>query len=501
MPPPPDAEARAGWRYSPRSLRARLTIWYTAVLATLVVGFAAIALVVIDRVISRRTDQFLLESERSFRAELESERAEEPTTMAAIHAAIGDFRFRDVLIVVYRDEAGKASFLGATATTRPASEPGHESEGPLPLDLGHLAVAVSGAPDGAIAHERFLTLPDAEGGYRIVARPHRFVEIPLVIVVAQPLYDQREALDDVGFAFLIAVPAFLTLAALAGIFLASRGLAPLGAMSRRAAAIGATNLQDRVPVSNPDDELGRLGVVINQLLDRLQHTFEQQRQFMADASHELRTPVTILRNEAEIALARVDRTPEELRDSLAVVSGEGTRLSRIVNDLFLLARADAGHQPLRMVDLYLDELALDVARAVRTIADRRHVTVHVVADSEMPLRGDEELLTRLVLNLVDNAIRHAPAESRVEVELQPLAGLYQLTVRNQGESIPRDAWPHLFDRFYRLDRARSRAGPDGGAGLGLAIVRWVAEAHGGTVALAESSPEQGTVFAVSLPIL
>lgn len=499
MPAPVDAGARPGWRYSPRSLRARLTVWYTAVLAAFVIGFAVIALVLMDRVISRRTDQFLFETERSFRAELETEREEERTTAGAIEAAIGDFQFRDVRIVVYRDSAGKASLIGATTTTRRPTDPARENGGPLPLDLSRLAAELSAAREGS-ASPLVLTLPDSRGGYRIVARRRQFAEIAIVIAVAQPLYDQREAFSDVRLAFLAAVPVLLTLAAVAGVFLASRGLAPLDAMSRRAAAIGATNLHDRVPVANPDDELGRLGVVINQLLERLEHTFAQQRRFMADASHELRTPVTILRNEAEIALAREHRTLEELRDSLAVVAGEGERLSRIVNDLFLLARADAGDQPLRIVDVYLDELAGDVARSVRTIADRRQVSVRVVARGEMPLRGDEELLTRLVVNLVDNAIQHAPAGSTVDVELEPHEGMYELAVRNRGESIPPEAWPFLFDRFYRLDMARSRSTADGGAGLGLAIVRWIVEAHGGTVALAESSPESGTVFRVRLPI-
>ncbi|HEV7377649.1 MAG TPA: ATP-binding protein, partial [Pyrinomonadaceae bacterium] len=323
------------------------------------------------------------------------------------------------------------------------------------------------------------------------------------LVVLRSLHDQEDLLERAGYALLIAVPVALLLASIGGYFLARKSLAPVVRMSASAARIGAANLHERLPVVNEQDELGRLALVINALLARLDTSFEQQRRFMADASHELRTPVAIMRSETEVALSQRERSNGELRESLAIVKDETRRLTHIVEDLFTLARADAGQYKLTSKEFYLDELAAEVARSIRTLVAERGLTLHLDATQEMPIRGDENLMRRLLLNLLDNAIKHTPEGGAVNISCKREALSYVITVSDTGLGVPAEAQPHIFDRFYRADSARSRGEDDGagltsGAGLGLSIARWVAEAHGGTLELLHSS-ETGSVFQLILP--
>jgi signal transduction histidine kinase len=234
---------------------------------------------------------------------------------------------------------------------------------------------------------------------------------------------------------------------------------------------------------------------------------------MADASHELRTPVAVMLGEADIALSKTDRTEVDYRSALNSVRDEGRRLSRIVSDLFLLARADAGQRPLQRREFYLDEMVSECVRAARALAGARGTTVAfsppsapVVTDAasdpadDWPFAGDEELIRSLVMNLLDNAIKHSAPGAAVEIALARDETSYRITVSDTGPGIPDDARAQVFERFYRVDVARAREAPSdsGGAGLGLAIGRWIAEAHGGTLDLVDTSPA-GSCFAIMLP--
>ncbi|MDB4949664.1 MAG: hypothetical protein JWM27_2313, partial [Gemmatimonadetes bacterium] len=360
-----------------------------------------------------------------------------------------------------------------------------------------VAAALARAPAGRPA---LLTLADDEGGYRVYAAPADLPGERLIVAAGQPLAERQESLEGVRTTFAVAIPLALLLAGVGGYLLARRSLAPVVAMSVQARRIGAANLHERLPVPNPRDELGRLATVFNGLLARVGDTVEQQRRFMADAAHELRTPVAILRGEADIALSRGERPPAEYRDALGVVADESRRLSRLVDDLFLLARADAGQQPLVPTELYLNELAGECVRAMRTLAAARDVRLACEAPGDLPLRGDDALLHRLVLNLLDNAIKHSPPGSRVALTLHAAPGGYRLAVRDSGPDIGPEVRARLFERFFRADPARARGAPSttAGAGLGLAIARWVAEAHGGTLALSPADG-RGNEFALFVP--
>jgi heavy metal sensor kinase len=295
------------------------------------------------------------------------------------------------------------------------------------------------------------------------------------------------------------IPLLILLAAVGGWFLARRSFRPVSSMAARAADISANTLHERLPVV-ADDELGSLASVLNDLLDRLQHSFAQQRRFMADASHELRSPTAILRTEADVTLSREHRTEEEYRESMLIVQDAARRLTRVVDDLFFLARADGGHPLMHPAPLYLDEVVRDTVRTVRSLADRKGVQVEISSMVEAPLRGDPDLLGRALLNLLDNAIKHSPEGAGVEVALGRSGDGLEIAVTDHGPGIPAEARSRVFERFFRVDSARSRAESSltSGAGLGLAISRSIIEMHGGRLDLRTSRPGE-TVFTLSLP--
>jgi signal transduction histidine kinase len=264
-------------------------------------------------------------------------------------------------------------------------------------------------------------------------------------------------------------------------------------MCAEARRIGDASLDRRLPVFNAHDELGTLAETFNDLIARLQASFSRQRGFVAEASHELRTPLSIVRSAATLALDRPSREEHEYRSALQVVADESRRLTRLVDDMLTLTRADAGHYSVRVERMCLAELLADVARAGSVLGASRSIRVAFSFDGEATFTGDEDLLRRMVLNLVENAQAHSPRGSTVALELESHAGEWQIRVRDQGHGIPVAEHARVFDRFYRGPGAAP-----GGAGLGLTIARWIASVHGGTLGIEDSGPG-GTTLLVSLP--
>jgi two-component system, OmpR family, sensor kinase len=315
------------------------------------------------------------------------------------------------------------------------------------------------------------------------------------IVVSAPLASIDTELAVVRRAIFIALPLILALAGLGGYWLATRTLRPLGLMADQAHRITSSNLETRIQIDNAAEELAVLVTSFNELLARLDQSFDTMRRFVADASHELRTPISVIRGEADVALSQ-ERSPAEYRESLTVVLDESRRLSRLVDDLLNLARADAGHVVLQTHDFYLNELLAECCRSVQGLANTRGLTLECLPGSDLQFTGDEQLLRRLVINLLDNAIRYTPSGGKVTAALEAGDSSVQLRVSDTGTGIaPADA-ARVFERFYRAGEARSRQ--DGGFGLGLAIVRWIAESHRGTVECA-SVPGHGSTFTATLP--
>ena len=473
-------------------MRSRLTVWYTSVLALALVVFAVAAYAYLARAVRVRNDQLLADEARSLALNLTAEYEEDQAGDNAAQEVARDFQYEDRQAFVF-DESARV----VASSTAPAGGRGRDRW----PETAALAQSLAGVVEAARTSERaYSTLHFKGSSVRACAERTSPPGRTYFVAVALSRHRQEEELARVRRAFYVAVPLALLLASLGGYFLARKSLAPVVEMGERAAQINAESLGTRLPVGNERSELGRLAVKFNELLARLDVSFEQQRRFMADASHELRTPVAIVCGESEVALSKEAREPEEYRESLAILHDEGRRLTRIVEDLFTLARADAGQYDLAPVNFYLDETAAECVRAVRSLAARHGVGLrHEAAGGEMPMRGDEGLVRRMILNLLDNAIKYTPSGGEVRVGLAREDSAYAIRVSDTGVGIPEGARPHIFERFYRADRARSRNGGAGsGAGLGLSISSWIAEAHGGRVAL-EHSDESGSTFLVTLP--
>jgi heavy metal sensor kinase len=317
----------------------------------------------------------------------------------------------------------------------------------------------------------------------------------LRLVVTAPLDTVAADLAAVRRILWFAMPPLVALAALGGWWLASRNVAPLSWMAVQAAAISGSSLEKRLEIGKAAGELSLLAASFNELLARLDHSFNSMRRFVADASHEMRTPIAIVQGEAEVALSR-DRTPAEYQASLGLILDESRRLSRLVDDLLHLARADAGHVKLRREEFYLNDLVAECCRSLHSLAAARQIDLECRPASDAPIHGDPELLRRLVVNLLDNAIRYTEPGGKARAAVENTGPDLRITISDSGPGVPADAAPYLFDRFYRADKSRDRE--RGGSGLGLAIVKWIAESHGGTVTFA-SQPGAGTTFTVTLP--
>ncbi|HEY1467778.1 MAG TPA: heavy metal sensor histidine kinase [Candidatus Acidoferrum sp.] len=478
------------------SVRARLTVWYTLALALVLILLAALTYVLYERNSSQRTDSNLVELAdafaTTFNAEMEDQSSPEAVKDAAREAMI-EHRFRDTIFVIL----GSDGNVLLSTLDLPAASPSPERIGPevfASKPFRELAATAGSYPRG------LRTIRAGRESFRGYARRVELAGRHYTLVVLQSLHPQHEMLEDVRDTFLWAIPIALVLASVGGYFLARKSLAPVAAMATQARGMGAANLHDRLAVLNPRDELGQLAVTFNQLLARLEESFERQKRFMADASHELRTPVAILHGETEVTLSRADRSPEEYRETLGILKDESQRLARIVEDLFTLTRADAGQYPLQLQSAYLDELAADVMRRARTLAMAKKITLSATIEPELPIEADEALLRRMLLNLLDNAIKYSPEGGQISLECRRQGDDYTLSVSDTGTGIPVELQTRIFERFFRADKARSRAeGDSGGAGLGLSIARWIAEAHHGRLELTKSDAK-GTTFTAWLPV-
>ncbi len=470
------------------SVRMRLTLWYTAVLACVLIALAFAAYFILRENFNRRNDSSLAELGDSFlstvNAELRSASGSNALT-ESIEAAISEHRFRDVTFLVL-DQKGNVIF--ASQDWPSESKQSVESS----------AILRRWVTTTSFADHGFRTVRLGGNAYRGYVRNFSVAPGAYTLVVLQSLRRQEEFLETLTTTFALVIPLAIVLASAGGYFLARRSLSPVVAMSTQAGRIGAENLHDRLQVRNPKDELGHLAQSFNDLLDRLDESFERQRRFVADASHELRTPVAILCGEADVALSQPDRPSEEYRESLDILRAEARRLKHIVEDLFTLARADAGQHPLTLSDFYLDELVEECARNMRTLASAKQVALNSDAPKEMPIHADETLLRRMIMNLLDNAIKYTPAGGTVSIICNERDSQYNLIVLDTGEGIPSELQPRIFERFFRADKVRSHADRDGGAGLGLSISLWIAEAHGGRIELTRSN-QDGSTFTVLLP--
>jgi two-component system OmpR family sensor kinase len=387
-----------------------------------------------------------------------------------------------------------------------------EEEGALKVELSpeylrHFSSGEKGSPyyivwdrNGKIVSrsENGPALEPLPAGHQSSTGPQRQLSIAgpegTVVFVGREVRKEREKQRELLGSLFAIGGAVMGLALAGGWFLAGRALAPVRRMSEAAAAVSASNLAQRIDVGRTESELGQLAVTLNQAFDRLEKAFERQTRFTADASHELRTPLAIVMSQAELAL-RKDRTPEEYREALETSLKAAQRMKAVVEGLLTLARADAKEVDLRREPVELGRLVEETASLLGPMALERKVSLTVSAEP-VAVTGDADRLREVVTNLITNAIRYNVQGGKVDVTLAAQKDQATLTVVDTGIGIPEKDQAQLFERFYRVDKARSRE--VGGSGLGLAISKWIIEAHGGTISFS-SRENAGSTFTARLP--
>jgi len=469
------------------TVRGRLTAFYIIVLAAALFIVGGLIYVLLARALYARIDDGLHALVQITTTSLTNDLAEGQDVADAARSTAAELSSRQQMLAIY-DEAGRLLAEGGRDDDLTIALPAVET---IPTDDAMLQTVIEEKDDDD-RHRLALS--------RVTILPHN---AKYIVVAGSSLEPTDEELESLRQILAYVVPIALVLAGIGGWFLARQSLSPVATMVERARKMSAENLSGRLPVGNPRDELGRLAETFNDLLGRLEASITTQRQlmatqrqFMADASHELRTPVATTRTAANVALQQTHRDEREYRDTLIIIEQQATRLSRLVDDMFTLARADAGSYPVRRTPMYLDEVIEEVVRAARVLSATKEVVIELETATSAAFTGDEDLVRRLVANLLDNAVRHAPAGSAVRVDLRSVTQGYAITVSDRGPGISSEIQEHIFERFYRGDAARTRS--DGGAGLGLALARWIANVHGGDVTLVRSSDE-GTTFTAVLP--
>jgi heavy metal sensor kinase len=310
-----------------------------------------------------------------------------------------------------------------------------------------------------------------------------------------------EDIDLLNRIMTLASTAIILLAPLGGFVLAGRATRPIARIISTAARLQPSNLNERLPLRGNGDELDQLSQTINGMLDRIASYIERNQEFVANAAHELRSPLAAMRSTVEVGMNR-SRTPEEYAQLLDDVMEEVTRLANLVNRLLLLAEGDAGRLGASSQSARLDKVVLESVDMFDAVAESQGVQLTARELPPALVPGDEFHLRQVVRNLIDNAIKFSPAPGKVEVELcaEPARKQAVLRVKDQGIGIPADMQPHIFDRFYRVDKSRNRLSRRSGNGLGLSICRTIVTALHGEIAVA-SAPGQGSTFTVRLPLL
>jgi heavy metal sensor kinase len=334
-----------------------------------------------------------------------------------------------------------------------------------------------------------------------ISHLHYFEGKPLLIRLAYSTEPLRERLLEFIGLLMLAMPLALVAAGFAGYRVAGKALNPLEQMARKTEQITVRRLNERIPVDNPNDELGHMARVLNGLLARLGESFEKLQHFTSDVSHELRTPLAAMRSVGEVGLQE-DHSTEKYRDIIGSMLEEVARLTAMIDTLLTIAHADSGAIELQRSVFPMMDLVQESVGVVSVLAEEKKQTISVMGDNEIAIFADRSFLRMAVINLLDNAVKYSPAGSTIRLSLLSAedpgyqAGLVHLAIEDEGPGIPEDKATLVFDRFYRVDEGRTRDA--GGAGLGLAIAKWAVEVHEGSIRLTPRLPN-GSIFSIQLP--
>ncbi len=459
-----------------RNVRTRLTLWYVAVLAGVLLIYGGITSAVLLYQLRSQLDHLAIEDLETIEAFFTFDPNGRLVLINENHdhsyPVAPQGRFLEVLAedgtILYRNELLGNRFLGGA----PESTEGVTSYSPRSIRL----------PDGTLV--------------RMVSRKHAIEGRPTLIRLGYSEGPLWQRFWQVVVGLIAGLPLALGLAGLAGYFLARRALSPIERMARRAHEINAQRLSQRLDVENPQDELGHLARAFNETLSRLEYSFAQLRRFTSDASHELRTPLTAIRSVGEVGLQKRGGV-EHYREVIGSMLEETGRLSALVESLLVIARADSGQTEIRRENIFVMQLVREAASLLDVLAEEKGQNLSLDGDEFAEVQGDRVMLRRVLINLIDNAIKYSPAAGNIGVRVLRIdCQIVRIEVEDNGPGVPSEHREKVFDRFYRIDEGRSRG--TGGAGLGLSIAKWIAEAHGGSLEL-DCPPGGGCIFRLSLP--
>jgi heavy metal sensor kinase len=446
-----------------KSIKSRLTFWYLIVISLPLVVFGTVAYFLLSKNLHRNLDEAL----RARVTEIQN-------SLTVKDQQISFEQKFDDLVLIYDADGALSLRLGPN------------------VRFAHIETMVEQALFG---RGSFRTAATTEGqDVRLFAAPFNVDSRRIAIVVGRLPREIKDMLAIFRVVLIYGALAVVGLAGVGGRFLAGRTLKPVVRITDIARGIGEGDLSRRIDIESKD-EMGRLASTLNAMIARLEQAFNKQRQFAADASHELRTPLAVIQAESSLALDK-RRTQSEYRKSLELVSQEVTYMSEIIGKLLTLARSDAGCELLNFEEVNVRDLLAELSADMEVLAGEKSLRFDLGPMDDLAVRGDRLKLRQLFLNILDNAIRYTPGGGSVAVALVKSEDRVVATVSDTGIGIPADQLPFIFDRFYRVDKARSRA--EGGMGLGLAIAGCIAKAHGGEIEV-ESEVGKGTIFRVVLP--
>lgn len=451
------------------TIRARLTGWYALAVTAMMVVYATATFIAVRHEFLEQLDERLHDDFEVAEGRLARE-------------TDGTIRWTDAHQDGHDDEARVYDVWS------PTGEQIHRSGAQTPLPP--VSVAATG-----ISY-RYETIIANGERWRTIAAPVTIGGQNLVLRVSRSEERVREELSEVLIVLVLGLPLVVALAGVGGYLLARRALAPIDHLASEAQRITADRLHERLKVPNERDEIGRLTGVINQTIARLESSFDQLRRFTADSSHELRTPLAVLRGIGEAAVAE-RRSPAEYEETIGSMLEEIDRMSSLVETLLRLSHGDAGTIRLSREAVDLDQLARDVAASLGILAEERNQKVIVDSSIQVTVRADRLVLREAVTNVLDNAIKYGPDGSTVTMRVDRVGDEGLLAITDEGPGVPAEHRDRIFNRFFRIDEARSRE--RGGAGLGLAIAKWAVEIHGGRITV-HGARDGGSEFRISLPL-